>query len=139
MISKGKKKPFITERKIARRRDTHTPYRRKATAAKSEPIPRATFIAMLLTALEPVGDGEGAAAAPVELVPLSWLASCWKAVKLRGEFCMGLTAKTIPAPQWEEPSGLCCLHCSRNPLVACSRMHLEKDKDSRRTREEQSR
>lgn len=72
-------------------------------------MPRATFVAMLLEAPEPAGaEGEaGFAAAPVELVPLRVAASCAKAEKLRGELWTGLTAKTMPAPQWEEPSGLC--------------------------------
>lgn len=49
-------------------------YRRKATAAKNEPSPRARFVATLLMAPEPVGDEgvvEGLETAPVALVPFS--------------------------------------------------------------------
>lgn len=77
-----------------------------------EPRPSATLTPRLPAPLF-VGEGEGEEgedAAPVAFVPLRVLARSWNAVKLRSESWTGLTAKTIPAPQCDEPSGLCCLH-----------------------------
>ena len=47
----------------------------------------------------------------VKEVPLRDLASAVKAVKFLGPSATALTAKTMPAPQWDAPVGSCCCRC----------------------------
>ena len=71
------------------------------------PTAAAPLLVLVGDAEELVPDGE--AELLLALVPLSCFARFKNALKLRGEVCTGLTAKTMPAPQCEEPSGACCL------------------------------
>ena len=70
-----------------------------------EPKLVAPFVVVALGALDVFVVPE--LVVPVAFVPLSVTARFWNAVKLRREVCTGLTAKTMPEPQCEEPSGLC--------------------------------
>jgi hypothetical protein len=86
-----------------------------AKTARTEPKPRARFTPNADAPLVVfVADGEDPLDEGDELfvefaVPLVALARFWNAVKLRSESCTGLTAKTMPVPQWE--AGLVCSHC----------------------------
>jgi len=66
------------------------------TAAAMPALPKLSEIAPFPVEVE---EGE----APLDAaVPFRASARFWKAVKLRAEVWTGLTAKTIPAPQWLE-------------------------------------
>lgn len=66
--------------------------------------------APLSEAVLPLGVALGDAPLLVfALVPLSWIARFWNAVKLRAESATAFTAKTMPEPQWLAPAGVCCL------------------------------
>lgn len=88
-----------------------------AKMASTEPRPSARFVLTADAPLALVGEPDGELPLevfvdePVEFVPFSAIASWRNAVELRGESSTGLTEKTMPAPQCDVPSGLCCLHC----------------------------
>jgi len=85
-------------------------------SALTEPNPRMRFRLKLILAplLDPLPEAVGETDEPEEvavdeLVPLSWMASAWKAAKLRVLSATAFMANTIPEPQWLAPVGVCCL------------------------------
>jgi len=86
---------FQILRKIAKANECNANYNkmaRRAPNARVKPAPTVRVVAPL----DAVGEGKGLALAE----PLRLIARAWKAEKFRGEFSTGLTAKTIPDPQW---------------------------------------
>ena len=86
-----------------------------ALTAYAEPAPLGCVLDGLAPEPELDPDAEPAP------VPFSWMASCWKAEKLRLLSATALIAKTIPAPQWLVPFGKCCLHYRRWDVSRCAR------------------
>lgn len=97
--------------KTHRRSDQH--HNSVVIVAISEPAPSAKSVLKRQPALLGACAGEacGWDELPAALVPLSAIASCSNAVKLRRLFATALIAKTMPEPQWLAPAGVCCLHC----------------------------
>lgn len=81
-------------------------YSTKANTANTEPMLNAILAPSATTPLLDGALDEGGA---VEFVPFNCIARDWNAAKLLFEVATALTANTMPAPQWLEPSGECCL------------------------------